>query len=752
MLVFELSGTVSLSALHAAGLAPLGGTQRQAVVAFADDPQLAAFLERVRAYRAAGDDAESAPYEGFVDVLDSIRAYGPQDRLTQRIEARRSEVGPGDELDVHLDLWHPGDIQLANAWVRETSEAIQSADGEVLDTYLNHRSGLLLIRARIPEPALDDLAQVDEIALIDGLPRFPPSRAHAKQASLDDLPRVLSPASDAPLVGIVDSGVQSAHPLLAGAVYDATTLSSEFGDGEDEHGHGTRIAGLLLHGPLDDVLDIDVLPPPLCRLMSVRVLGSDNCFPANVVWEAEVERAIRHCAEQGARVICLSIGDPDTAYEGARSTPVAALIDELSRELRVVIVVPTGNVQTAAYLSPGDQDGGSYVDAMVQSDQTTMLDPAPATTALTVGALAPDALAGAARASFAATRRALGEGGWPSPFSRHGPGIDASVKPELSAPGGSLAMDLEFGSVVEDDALGIVSSSGKSSDRILDIDIGTSYAAPLVARVAGAVTATYPEFKANLVRALTLLGSSEPRYLDAIASIPKRDRDKLQFSTVGYGEPRLSETITSTPHRAILVAEDEIRVDSTMLYEVPVPTSFQASGGARGIDIALAFDPLTRARRLDYAATKMKFWLVRGMSAEEISEVFTSADQDALEELESLEAQDADEQAGDETEERRTPSKLGRCHVALSPSGLIRSRGANQLARRRFGQRLPNGDGDTYHLVVQCRRVWASKSFRQSFGLAVALWRDEGQPEIYNEIKARVELPVELPVEIEIRR
>jgi len=88
----------------------------------------------------------------------------------------------------------------------------------------------------------------------------------------------------------------------------------------------------------------------------------------------------------------------------------------------------------------------------------------------------------------------------------------------------------------------------------------------------------------------------------------------------------------------------------------------------------------------------------------------------------------------------------------LSPSGLIRSRGANQLARKRFGQRLPDGDGDTYHLVVQCRRVWASKSFRQSFGLAVALWRDEGQPEIYNEIKARVELPVELPVEIEIRR
>jgi hypothetical protein len=59
---------------------------------------------------------------------------------------------------------------------------------------------------------------------------------------------------------------------------------------------------------------------------------------------------------------------------------------------------------------------------------------------------------------------------------------------------------------------------------------------------------------------------------------------------------------------------------------------------------------------------------------------------------------------------------------------------------------------DTYHLVVQCRRVWAANTFRQSFGLAVALWRDEGQPAIYDEIKARVEIRVEVPIEIEIPR
>jgi hypothetical protein len=234
--------------------------------------------------------------------------------------------------------------------------------------------------------------------------------------------------------------------------------------------------------------------------------------------------------------------------------------------------------------------------------------------------------------------------------------------------------------------------------------------------------------------------------VESLGHLTPSKREKIQLQTVGYGEPRVTEAVESTPHRTILVAEGEIPVDSTIVYEVPIPSSFQASGGTRGIEVALAFDPEVRARRLDYAATKMEFWLVRGMTPDAITSVFMSTDPEELERLE----EDSPDDDGDD-EERRTPSKLGRSMVKLAPSGRVRSRGANQLGRKRFGQRLPDGDGDTYHLVVQCRRVWAANTFRQSFGLAVALWRDEGQPAIYDEIKARVEIPVEVPIEIEIR-
>jgi hypothetical protein len=218
----------------------------------------------------------------------------------------------------------------------------------------------------------------------------------------------------------------------------------------------------------------------------------------------------------------------------------------------------------------------------------------------------------------------------------------------------------------------------------------------------------------------------------------------------------LTEAVESTPHRTILVAEGEIKVETTMIYEIPIPTSFGARGGTRGIDIALAFDPETRARRLDYAATKMEFWLVRCMSPEEITEVFTSTNPEELERLETADddVNDDEQDEGDGVEKPKkiTPSRLKRKLVNLSPSGQIRSRGANQLGRVTIAQRLPDGDGETYHLVVQCRGVWASSTFSQSFAIAVALSRDEAHPPIYEELRTRTRVAVEVPVEIELRR
>jgi subtilisin family serine protease len=750
VLVFELSGPVSARAFTAAGLRPLDARQGEAVIAFADDPQLTAFLERVDQYRRAFPDARTLPYEGFIDALGPIRRYGVEDRLTERLAAARADVPEDAMLLVDLECWHPGDDALAAAWLEELSTAVERAGGDVLDRYINNRAGLVLARARLPSTAIDDIAQLDQLARVDGVPELAPSRAEAFRIAVDELPEVDPPADEAPLIGLVDSGVKSAHPLIAPALADATALSAGIPDGEDAHGHGTRVAGLLLHGSVEDGLRRGVFPRPLARLLSVRVLGADNQFPHDAVWEHEIERAIRYCAEQGARVINLSIADPETRYRGAHATPVAGLLDQLARELDIVIVVPTGNVHIAEYAAFDDAVVDDYAIALLESPDTAMLDPAPAALALTVGAISSGELAGSSAGRGAATRRALGGDGWPAPFSRRGPGVDQAIKPELSAPGGSLAWDVELKSVIEDPGLGCLSTSGAIPERVFDMDIGTSYAAPLVARAASAVIARYPDFSANLVRALVLQAAVHPSFADALQTGSDSERRQAVERLVGHGSPRLVEAVESNAHRTVLIAEGSIPMDGTHVYEVPIPSSFLASGGVRGIDVALCFDPVTRIRRLDYMGCKMEFYLVRGLTPDEIESVFLRVSEEEAEDLDS----EADESAeGDETEGdedgvgRLTPTGLKRRLLTFAPPGKARSKGANQLGRKILSQRLRGDDGNTYHLVVQCRRRWAPEEAQQRYALAVCLWRSEDRAEIYDEIRGRVELPVEVEIE-----
>ncbi len=161
VLVFDLAGPVAPSSLRAAGLTVLGGTQGSAVLRSPMTRSSTHFSSRA-GYRDAEADIKYAPNEGFVDVLSNIRLYAAQDRLTRRLRQRGEQADGADPLDLQIDLWHPGDRALAEAWIRETADAVLTAGGNVRDRYVNHRSGLLLIRATVPAAAVAELAEIDE--------------------------------------------------------------------------------------------------------------------------------------------------------------------------------------------------------------------------------------------------------------------------------------------------------------------------------------------------------------------------------------------------------------------------------------------------------------------------------------------------------------------------------------------------------------------------------------------------------------
>jgi len=112
-----------------------------------------------------------------------------------------------------------------------------------------------------------------------------------------------------------------------------------------------------------------------------------------------------------------------------------------------------------------------------------------------------------------------------------------------------------------------VISASASDDRILSFDVGTSFAAPLVTRVAAAVKARFPEFSANLVRALLLCSADALEFGSELDTERHVDRIDAIHRLTGYGRPSIARATESTSHRVVLVAEDAIPIDAVHLYE-----------------------------------------------------------------------------------------------------------------------------------------------------------------------------------------
>lgn len=757
VIVFELEGDLDLEDFRRANLVVLDSSQEKVVVAFADDPQLQGFLERVDRYRSGPAEGRARPQlEGFFDVLKEPRNLRAEEKLTPRLQSELDAVDAAHEFRLDIECWHPGETEHARAqeWLDELEAAVRTAGGTVSDSYLNDIVGLSLCRAYLRADVISEIASLDQVARIDLLPRPHISPVQLYSIGAEDLPAMEQPLPATPLVGLIDSGVRSAHPLLGPALEGVEVLSGLFPDGEDESGHGTRVAGLILHGPLDVALGRGVDLRPFCRLLSVRVLDRDSMFPASVLWEKELEEAIRYCAEQGASVINLSIGDDDSIYKAPRATPVAALLDQLARDLQLVLVVSAGNVPVPDYATVDGDLPFKYWRELHEREDTALIDPAPSALALTVGGVCLTRAAGGLSSSEQAGLQPLGEQGWPSPFSRHGPGIAGAIKPELSAPGGSFALDPGIPALVDDAELAVISTGGGdlgARDRLLEAGVGTSYAAPLVTRVAAAALARHPGISPNLVRALVLQSVSHPPFTAELEGGTEGERRNLVLDLVGHGTPTIDDAIESRDHRVVLVSEASIQVDGVHIYEVPIPSSFFESGGTRDVTVALAFDPPTRPRRLDYLASRMEFRLIRGIDPADLEQlVLAGAGDEGLEALDeevAAERDEDEEDSGPATTPQRLSDLSTRQLVGLQPSATRRAMGANQVGHKRYATKLNPDDGETFLLVVKNTNRWAEPRSMQNYAVAVCLGRDEGHPPLYAELEAELRVPIEIEVQ-----
>ncbi|MFK3981719.1 type VII secretion-associated serine protease mycosin [Micromonospora sp. NPDC050397] len=137
-------------------------------------------------------------------------------------------------------------------------------------------------------------------------------------------------------VAVIDSGVDSKHPDLAGQVLPGTDLVQPGGNGQtDPVGHGTTVAGLIA-GRNDDTRGVAGLAPK-AKILPVRVLDAENRYDDAMI----VAKGLRWAVDNGARVVNLSLGGTGTSPALAAALDYAFVRD-------VVVVACTGNKGVSA--------------------------------------------------------------------------------------------------------------------------------------------------------------------------------------------------------------------------------------------------------------------------------------------------------------------------------------------------------------------------------------------------------------------
>jgi subtilisin family serine protease len=157
------------------------------------------------------------------------------------------------------------------------------------------------------------------------------------------------------IVAIVDTGVNASHPELAGRILRGYDFVNNDADADDDHGHGTHVAGIVA-AAADNGLGMAGLCPQ-CTILPVKVLSALNSGSS-----MGVAAGIIYATDHNAAVINLSLGSD------LYSQAIADAVD-YARKQGVLIVAAVGNGRSQVPFYPAALDGVMAVSATNLTDE-----------------------------------------------------------------------------------------------------------------------------------------------------------------------------------------------------------------------------------------------------------------------------------------------------------------------------------------------------------------------------------------------
>ena len=539
------------------------------------------------------------------------------------------EPGSGDQW---WELWlRPSDgaetvvRSVANAMGWEVSaKRIQLVDRLVLWVRTSWTDLGIIMATSAP------IAEVRRAQFVDSLIDL---STEDQRVLIDDLmTRISCAAPNAPAVCVLDTGTRRSHGLLSPSLAEGDwhSITASAADG---HGHGTRMAGLALFGPVEAPL-LSAEPIVLRhRLESVKLYPETGQAhdPATYGLVTAQAVSIPESTTTRLRVFCLPISAPQERSD--RPSLWSASLDALAVGTDIgaddhgitLIGVPDPEATRLFVVAAGNCDlqppPTSYLDVC---DTSRVEDPSQAWNCLVVGASTSlDTLPTDPSFDEWTLLASVGE---LSPHSRTGLLIGAKwpVRPDICMEGGNVLtngtdLDALHPSVS-------LLTTGRNNDASLTTANATSAATALASRLAARVLAQYPSYWPETVRGLIVHGAEWTEPMRAAIKAATKVQDKRNaLGRYGWGIPNEAYVLTSAANAVTMVVQDEFEPFSGpeyamrqfRLHTLPWPKEDLQALGAEDIQLRVTLsyfiEPSAARRgwrdRYAYASHLLRFEL-----------------------------------------------------------------------------------------------------------------------------------------------
>lgn len=452
----------------------------------------------------------------------------------------------------------------------------------------------------------------------------------------------LIPNPNAPLVGVIDTGVSLISPLRAHVEIPGIDLTGSSMAYMDSEGHGTAVAGLVVLGE-EFYRERKARYLAKAKIFPIKAIEFDN-DPINVsdLCNAVIDAHVNY----GVRIFNLSLVDGRSkAYNEAQSS-YAYELDRLAYSHDLLIFISAGN------LAPDDvheMDANpdllhNYPNHFFNPNKSTMQhccasinlsSPAESYNNLTIGALA-DNLEDDARSHLSTDK------GLPAFYSRkfhynyadqlHGSAIRNNqinyniFKPDLAFAGGDLL-----------DSSAQMQVMTQRTGLYYERRSGTSLSAPLVASLAAQIVQRYPALNMQSVKALILNSCSDQinsRFLNDLCielkeetaqalhritfdDLPRGVKNKISSRynsenlykyLKGHGKPNTSVCLYSNSNAVTFVVESNISSNTHEVLELNLPGFMKTINGKFVVDATLCYKfPPQSNNQLGYCPVHISF-------------------------------------------------------------------------------------------------------------------------------------------------